>query len=74
MSTMPAGSLYTSLAQQCPDVHEHVMRVVFTSNKTGHLYSAIGLDYAHEQMNAQVNCARLVYIDPAGIVDMFNSK
>ncbi len=44
----------TSLAQQCPDVHEHFMRDAFTSNKTGNLYSAIGLDHAHEQMNAQV--------------------
>ena len=44
----------TSLAQQCPDVHEHFMRGAFTSNKTGNLYSAIGLDHAHEQMNAQV--------------------
>ena len=26
----------------------------FTSNLTGNLYSAIGLDHAHEQVNAEV--------------------
>lgn len=43
-----------SLAQQCPDVQDHFMHGAFTSNKTGNLYSAIGLDHAHEQLNAQV--------------------
>ena len=30
------------------------MRGAFISNKTGNIYSAISLDHAHEQMNAQV--------------------
>lgn len=43
-----------NLHQQCPDVYEHFMLGAFTSNKTGNPYSAIGLDHAQEQMNAQV--------------------
>ena len=40
--------------KQCPDIYEHFMCDAFSSNKTGNLYSAIGLDHAHEQMNGHV--------------------
>ena len=34
--------------------HEHFVHGAFTSNKTGNINSAIGLDHAHEQINSQV--------------------
>lgn len=44
----------TTLKQRCPDVYNHFMHGAFTSNKTGHAFSSIGLDQAHEHLNAQV--------------------
>jgi hypothetical protein len=38
----------------CPDVYEQFMRGGFVSNTTGHPFSAIGLDQAHEHLNARV--------------------
>ena len=44
----------SSLQQRCPEVYDAFMRGAFTSNKTGNTFSAIGLDQAHEQVNARV--------------------
>ena len=44
----------TTLHQRCPDVYEQFMCGAFTSNKTGHSFSAIGLDQAHEHLNARM--------------------
>ena len=43
-----------SLPVKCPDVNKEFERGAFTSNKTGHAFSGIGLDQAHEQVNARV--------------------
>ena len=43
-----------SLAKKCADVHSKFMDGAFTSNITGNPYSLIGLDQAHEHMNARV--------------------
>ena len=60
---MPTGSLYTyrtchdkPCATASAQMFMNTSCVVhaFTSNNTGNLYSAICLDHAHEQMNAQV--------------------
>lgn len=44
----------TTLQQRCPEVYEEFVHGAFTSNKTGNAFSAMGLDQAHEQVNACV--------------------
>ena len=45
----------TTLSQRCPDVYDlQFMLGAFTSNVTGNRFSSIGLDQAHEHLNAQV--------------------
>ena len=52
---MLVGTPYmTNLCHQCPDVYEHFMRGASTSNETENPYYAIGVDHAHEQINAPV--------------------
>lgn len=43
-----------SRPMKCPDVNKQFKRGAFTSNKTGHTFSGIGLDQAHEQVDACV--------------------
>ena len=44
----------TTLSQRCPDVYDEFMLDAFTSNVTGNRFSSIGLDQAHEHLDAQV--------------------
>ena len=44
----------SSLQERCQDVFREFKRGAFTANKTGHTFSAISLDQAHEQINALV--------------------
>ena len=43
-----------ALAHQHPNLHQHFVQGKFTFRKTKHPFSAIALDHAHEQLNAQV--------------------